>query len=419
MSDYEQLAAEYYAKQEEVLKEASQRLKEAGAPPQSQEALSMAADRLRAWIFEVLQNRSQISGDLESTLQQTRDALIKAQERMEGLEKENKEASTTLLALKVREETEGLAPGPAADLRKKLREQEELLRKRETDLAALRRQFDDSRREMESLVLRLQAQEEKRKKDSELSDFQSKLAAAEKALKEAESRSQAELEKATRSANEIVQSTQKTAEQEKVELNKLRIYVEELQGQVKARDAELEAARAQAASLDKRREELEKAIETLRSEKKDGKPDAASAEEIERLRKRLAELESQLGQPEPAVEEMRKQLSEANLFRDALMQRIRALEVARAQDAMAAKRPSGMSAEEAKAGEFKWQTEKKDFEERLLIMTRDLAHLQRTHENSERVWIETMTRQDTSRLNQIAALKAEIQRLRMESAQAS
>ncbi|HAH05553.1 MAG TPA: hypothetical protein DCM05_03355 [Elusimicrobia bacterium] len=454
MDDYGLIMKEYYRKEEDVLRGAAERLAAAKSPAESQQACQDAVAQLRSWFIETFQAQQGKLTDMSEVLRMTRDTLHSTQQRMEGMERENAEAARILMKMQAGVEPFPSAAGPGLDVKKRLEEQEIQLRRREAEIVSMQKRLEQAREGFRSLQERLSAQESARKapppeasereelrrlrqelqgakdqlkrRDSELESLSKELQEAEAKLsgsaQDAENKGRElreRLASLTRERDELragVEALQ--AQRDSAERDRLARAEEEqrrqgeLESRLKAKDPEVEALRGQLRKAVSERDGLKLRLETFEADRTFAERERArrGEEELQALRRRQAEMEASLKGREPELESLRKRLRDAETFNAGFMQRIEALEAERAR--IAEEKPAVPAYPPGAHEKEQWEAERAELQERLIILQGDLANMRRIHENSEHAWVETMTRQDTMRLKEIAALKDELQKLR-------
>ncbi|MFA6092499.1 MAG: hypothetical protein WCU88_03450 [Elusimicrobiota bacterium] len=437
MDDYSSLMKEYYRIEEQAVAQACSGLASAKSPEEIRRHLDEFSGALRSWLFETIQLFNARKGELDTVLSVTREELHKAQEAMQSMERENQEAAFALLRMKVQGQSAAGAPNAEQSLRARIAEQEDRLQHRDAQTLSLTNRLLQSQAELDGLVQRLDAQESLRSAQTGTAEqsreenvrLKQALAQAQEQARRREEEQQA----LSQRMNDEREALSKSAEQERSENAKLkqllaesaeqaRLREEELaakdaelrfsasqrQAGTQERDAQLESLRAELAAVQTRNAALTRDLKTLQTQS--ARPAAPSAD-MEKLRQRLVELESREKARAPEQEALLKKLREAEIFNSGFMQRIGLLEAERtrlqaAQEAVLAAIPP--SIQEA----ARLKQECAELKEHILILQGDLANVRRAHEDSERSWVETMTKQEMARLKEIADLKTELEKLR-------
>ncbi|MBI5241396.1 MAG: hypothetical protein HY926_13065, partial [Elusimicrobia bacterium] len=253
---YAALLQEYYRLEESLL---------ADTPEAGRTAVGLAVSQLRAFVLKALQSQALRLSEIEDALRLTGETLVSAQQRMEAMEKENAEAAAVLFKMKVR----GEAPpggGEAAELADRVAEQEKLLRKREAELDALRRQVLEAQAERAGLLRRLEEEERLAAAAAaavsgpEVSELGRSLEAAQAALREREAENErlvpllGAAEKACQDLAGRLQEAEARARLKEAERGTLEARLAKVEPEAVSELQRLGGQLAEAQALDKQRE---------------------------------------------------------------------------------------------------------------------------------------------------------------------
>jgi chromosome segregation ATPase len=419
---YAELMKEYYRLEESVLAQASAGLTAAGAAEAGRVVIQLAVAQLRGFVVKALQSQALRLSEIEEALSLTGDSLATAQLRMEGMEKENSEAAAVLFKMKVRSELQPQT-AQAQELAEKLIEQEKLLQKREGEMSALRRKIQEAQSDRAGLLRRLEAEERRAAAAEppmpappsiEIEELGRRLQAAESAVQTLAAEKSALMQR--------LQQAEAAARQKEAEKAALDQRLAQVEPAAVAELQRLGGLLAEARALSKQREAEQAALASRLAQAESESAAAREAmtapktlphppDEVPTLRARLAELERRLAEPAPDVEALRGQLKEEETFRNGLLQRIQALEGARYRDKADAKIAASKI---AAAEKTPWTQERAELEGRLAAAEKELHRLRAINENSRSECADTLARQDALRLDEIAGLKRELEKLRAD-----
>jgi len=371
MDEYSALLKEYYRLEAQILQDASARLAGGKDAQETRHAVEGLLGELRRWILEAIQGRQARISDLETSLRMTRESLRSAQDRMEGMERENAEAARVLLKMRIQAERGESASEPAEDLRRRLEEQETLLKRREAETLSLANRLQKAQGELEGLLKRLSTQESARASDSggsagrreEALLLERRAAQAEDRVRRLEEQLKA-MEQRLREADAAREEFHRRLREESAQAKELSDAREESarareESQRLERRAAESAARAERLEAEKRameqslreaeaaRGELERILQAqqAQSEVRTSEESKRLAEEIRRLERRLAGSEERAQRLEAEKRALEEGLAESAAARAGLENRLREQQ-ARSKELSSASEESARAREE-------------------------------------------------------------------------